>query len=369
VAAALAAWRYLSSYESTDDAQVDAHLDPVSARIRGHVIRVNVGDNQYVDKGAVLVEIDPTDYQVSVAQAEADLATAEATSDSLHIDVPIATVGTSSQVDATAADVNKRSAAVVAAEKQFTASQAQLDEAQANEVKARHDLTRYEMLVAKDEISRQMYDAAVATAKAAAATVNAASANVEAVRQSVDQANSDLAAARANHRAAQTGPQQVASTRARARSAQATIEQKRAALQQAKLNLFYTRVTAPVAGQVSKTVVVGMNVEPGQQMLTIVPLEDIWVTANFKETQLRRIRPGQRADIYVDSTGRTYHGHVDSIAGATGPLFSLFPPENATGNYVKIVQRIPTKIIIDPGENRDHQLRPGVNVVPKVLLR
>lgn len=369
VVGGLAVWRYLSSYESTDDAQVDAHLHPVSTRIRGHVIRVDVGDNEYVEQGAVLVEIDPTDYQVAVEQAKADLATAEATAESLHIDVPITTTNASSQLDATAADVEKSRAAVVAAEKQFAAATAQLEQAQANDVKAQHDQLRYKMLVDVDEVSRQTYDTALAAAKAANAGVNAASANVEAVGQSVEQARSVLASAEATHRAAQTAPKQVAATKARALSAQATVDQKRAALDQAKLNLRYTRVIAPVAGQVNKTVVVGMNVEPGQQLLTIVPLNEVWITANFKETQLRHIHPGQRAEVYVDSTGRTYKGHIDSISGATGPQFSLFPPENATGNYVKIVQRVPTKIVIEPGQNRDRQLRPGVNVSPKVFLQ
>ncbi|HKF67572.1 MAG TPA: HlyD family secretion protein, partial [Vicinamibacterales bacterium] len=364
IAGGLAVWRYLSSYESTDDAQVDAHLHPVSARISGHVIRVNVGDNEFVKQGAVLVEIDPTDYQVAVDNAKADLATAQATADSLHIDVPITTTTTSSQLDSTAADVQKNQAAVAVAEKQLAAARAQLDQAQANDVKAQHDLRRYQLLVDEEEVSRQIYDTAVAAAKASTATVSAAAANVEAVRQSVEQARSVLASAEATHRGAQTAPKQIASSKARALSAQATVDQKRAALEQAKLNLLYTRVIAPVAGSVTKTVVPGLNVQPGQQMLTIVPLDDVWITANFKETQLRHIRPGLRADVYVDSTGRTYHGHVDSIAGATGPLFSLFPPENATGNYVKIVQRIPTKIVIDPGQNRDRLLRPGVNVAP-----
>jgi membrane fusion protein (multidrug efflux system) len=369
VAGGLAGWRYLSSYESTDDAQVDAHLHAVSARIRGHVTRVCVDDNEYVTQGTVLVEIDPTDYQVAVDQAKADLATAEASAESLHIDVPITTTTTSSTLDSTAADVEKNRAAVAGAEKQLTAARAQLDQAQANDVKAQHDLRRYQLLVDQEEVSRQTYDTALAAAKAAAATVNAADANAEAVRHSVEQARSELTSAQANHRAAQTAPRQVAATRARALSAQATVEQKRAALEQAKLNLLYTRVLAPVAGQVTKTVVPGLNVDPGQQLLTIVPLDDVWVTANFKETQLRHIHPGQRAEVYVDSTGRTYRGHIDSIAGATGPLFSLFPPENATGNYVKIVQRVPTKIVIEPGQNRDRLLRPGVNVAPKVYLR
>jgi len=369
VAGGLAGWRYLSSYESTDDAQVDAHLHPVSARIRGHVTRVCVDDNEYVKQGTVLVEIDPTDYQVAVDQAKADLATAEASAESLHIDVPITTTTTSSQLDSTAADVEKNRAAVAGAEKQLTAARAQLDQAQANDVKAQHDLRRYQLLVDQEEVSRQTYDTALAAARSAAATVNAADANVEAVRHSVEQARSELTSAQANHRAAQTAPRQVAATRARALSAQATVDQKRAALEQAKLNLLYTRVIAPVSGQVNKTVVPGLNVQPGQQLLTLVPLDDVWVTANFKETQLRHLHPGQRAEVYVDSTGRTYRGHIDSIGGATGPLFSLFPPENATGNYVKIVQRVPTKIVIEPGQNRDRLLRPGVNVAPKVFLR
>jgi membrane fusion protein (multidrug efflux system) len=369
VVGGLAGWRYLSSYETTDDAQVDAHLYPISARIQGHVTRVCVDDNQYVKQGTVLVEIDPTDYQVAVNQAKADLATAEATAESLHIDVPITTTNTSSQLDATAADVEKNRAAIAAAEKQLAAARAQSDQARANDVKAQHDLVRYKMLVDEEEVSKQTYDTALAAAKSSAAAVSAADANVEAVSQSVAQARSELTSAQANHRAAQTAPRQVASSRARALSAQATVEQKRAALEQAKLNLLYTRVIAPVAGQINKTVVPGWNVQPGQQLLTIVPLDDVWVTANFKETQLRRIRPGQRAEISVDSTGRTYRGHVDSIGGATGPLFSLFPPENATGNYVKIVQRVPTKIVIEPGQNRDRQLRPGVNVAPRVFLR
>jgi membrane fusion protein (multidrug efflux system) len=345
------------------------HLYPVSARIRGYVIRVNVGDNEYVPEGKLLVEIDPRDYEVAAAQAKADLDNAEATAESLHIDVPITATNTSSQLESTAADVNRGGAGVAGAEKQLAAATAQLDEAQANDVKAQNDLVRYKMLVEAEEVSWQVYDNALAAARASTAGVTGARANVEAARHSVEQARSVLASAQASHRAAQTAPKQVAATRARALSAQAVVEQKRAALEQARLNLLYTRITAPVSGQVTKTVVVGMNVQPGQQLLTVVPLDDVWVTANFKEAQLRSIRPGQRVEFYVDSNGRTYKGHVDSIAGATGPLFSLFPPENATGNYVKIVQRIPTKILVDPGQNDDRQLRPGVNVVPKVFLR
>jgi membrane fusion protein, multidrug efflux system len=362
-------WWYFSRYESTDDAQVDVHLYPVSARISGYVIKVNVGDNEWVKQGTVLVEIDPKDYEVAVAQAQANLANAEATAQSLNITVPITSVSTSSQLSFTESDVETATAGITAAEKQLVAAQAQVAEAQATDVKAQDDLKRYKLLVDKKEVSEQIYDQALATAKASTATVAAAQANQAAAEESVRQARSRLAGSEANRRSAETGPQQVSSTKARVRAAIADVGQKRAALEQAQLNLQYTKIIAPVDGEVNKTVVVGLNVQPGQQLLTVVPLEEVWITANFKETQLRHMRVGQRAEIHVDSTGRTYKGHVDSIAGATGPLFSLLPPENATGNYVKIVQRIPVKIVLEPGENQDRSLRPGMNVEPDVYLK
>jgi len=357
-------WRYLSSYESTDDAQADVHLYPVSARVSGYVVRVNVDDNQWVEKGTVLVEIDPKDYQVAVMQAQANLANAEATAQSLNITVPITSVNTSSQLRFTASGIEDASAGVTAAEKQLSAAHAQLEAAEANDVRAQDDLHRYKLLV-----SQQIYDQALATAKSSTATVAAARASELADEQVVQQARSRVAQANANHQYAETGPQQVSSTRARVRAAIADVEQKRAQLEQAELNVGYTKIVAPVTGEVNKTVVVGMNVQAGQQLLTIVPLDEVWVTANFKETQLKHMRVGQRAEIHVDSTDQTLKGHVDSIAGATGPLFSLLPPENATGNYVKIVQRVPVKIVLDPGENRDRRLRPGMNVVPDVYLK
>jgi membrane fusion protein (multidrug efflux system) len=362
-------WRHFSSYETTDDAQVDAHLYPVSARVGGYVIRVNAEDNEYVQQGTVLVEIDPRDYQVAVEQARADLANAEANAQSLHINVPITATTTSSQLQSTAADIGKAEAGVTVAEKQLAAAKADLERDKANDVKAQHDLRRYQMLVEKEEVARQVYDTALAAAKASAAAVKATEANVEAARQAVEQAHNVVTSAEASHRTAQTAPSQVAATRERARSAEGTADQKRAALEQAELNLGYTKIIAPANGQVRKTVVVGMNVQPGQQLLTVVPLQEVWITANFKETQLPKIKPGQPVVLYSDSNGRSYKGHVDSIGGATGPLFSLLPPENATGNYVKIVQRVPVKIVLEPGENTDLQLRPGVNVVPKVYLR
>ena len=362
-------WRYLSSYESTDDAQADVHLYPVSARVSGYVVKVNVDDNQWVQQGAVLVEIDPKDYEVALAQAQANLANAEATAQSLNITVPITTVNTSSQLASTASDIVTANAGVIAAQRQLTAAHAQVEQAEANDVRVQADLQRYKLLVDKKEVAQQVYDQAFAEAKSSTAAVAAAGANEAAAQQFVQQAQSRTVQADANHQSAETGPQQVSSTRARVRAAIADVDQKRALLQQAQLNLQYTKIVAPVSGEVNKSVVVGLNVQPGQQLLTVVPLDQVWITANFKEAQLRRMRVGQEAKIYVDSSGRTLRGHVNSIAGATGPLFSLLPPENATGNYVKIVQRIPVKIVLEPGENRDLQLRPGMNVVPDVYLR
>lgn len=362
-------WLYFSSYESTDDGQVDVHLYPVSPRISGYVAKVNINDNQYVHQGDVLVEIDPKDYEVAVARARAELANAEATAKSLNITVPITSINTSSQLKSAASDVNTATAGIITAERQLAAAHAQVEQAEANDVKAQDDLQRYKRLVEKQNVSEQTYDQALAAAKASTANVSAAKANESAAEQAVQQAKDRLAQAEANHRAAETGPQQVASSNARALAAVADVQQRRAALEQAELNLQYTKIVAPASGEVNKTVVVGLNVQPGQQLLTIVPLDEVWITANFKETQLRHMKVGQKAKIEVDSTGTTLRGHVDSIAGATGPTFSLFPPENATGNYVKIVQRVPVKIVLEPGENSDHRLRPGMNVVPKVELR
>jgi len=362
-------WHYFSGFEDTDDAQVDVHLYPVSARISGYVQAVHVGDNQYVQEGATLVEIDPEDYQVALAKAQANLETAEASARALNIDVPISSVDTTSELKFTSSDIENAKAAIAAGEKQVAAAQARILEAEAENVKAQDDVKRYHLLLIKDEVPEQTYDHAVAAAQTDSAGVTAAKAEEAAAEQNVDEARSRLIEAMARNESARAGPQRVASTRARALSAAADVAQKKAELEQAELNLGYTKILAPVTGEVTKKVVVGLNVDPGEQMLTVVPLDQVWITANFKETQLKHMRVGQKAEIDLDSNGRTYNGHVDSIAGATGPLFSLLPPENATGNYVKIVQRVPVKIVLEPGENQDHQLRPGMNVEAKVYLR
>ena len=246
-----------------------------------------------------------------------------------------------------------------------------------NNVKAQNDLGRYKQLVDKDEIPRQQYDTAVSTAEAFKATLDARQASVAEAEQNirvaqslVEQANARLPQADASIQAAMTAPQQVAVSEARAKSAQAQVAQKRALLEQAKLNLSYCVIVAPVSGIVGKkTVETGQNISPGQQLMAVVPLDDVWVTANFKETQLSRMKPGQRVKFSVDAFGREYTGKLEAVGGASGSRFSLLPPENATGNYVKVVQRIPLKIVLDPGENNDRQLRPGMSVVPKVWIR
>jgi membrane fusion protein (multidrug efflux system) len=365
-------WRYLASYESTDDAQIDGHVNSVSARVSGHVVKLNVEDNQYVEKGTVLVEIDPADYEVAVAQARAAFADAQAQAIAAGINVPITNVSTSSQVSGAEAAVSSARAGIAAAREQMEAAKSQIVEAEANNTKAQNDLVRYKQLIDKQEISQQQYDEAVASAQAAAATLHAARARADAFAAQIDQAQDRLAQASAELRTADTAPQTMRVTRARAQSAQANVDRRKAELDQAELNLQYTKVIAPVSGAVSnRTVEVGQNVMPGQEMMKIIPLDegDLWVTANFKETQLKKMTPGLPAEIAVDANDKTYKGHVDSIAGASGARYSLLPPENATGNYVKVVQRIPVKIVFDKGELKGHELRPGMSVVPKVWIK
>ena len=363
-------YRYVTSYESTDDAEVDGHINSISARISGQVVKLNVQDNQYVQAGVVLVEIDPADYQVAYQRAKADFDDAQAAAAAAGVNVPITSVNTTSQVSATEADVASSRAGIAAARQQFEAAKAQLTQALANDVKAQNDLGRYKQLVDKQEISQQQYDQAVAASKASAAGVDAARATADAAQSQVTQAQGKLVQAEANLSNARTAPRQMEVTRSKAASALAEAQFKKAALDQAQLNLQYTRITAPVAGVVSnRTVEVGQNVAIGQELMKVIPLNDVWITANFKETQLRDMKVGQKVTIDVDAYGTTYKGKVDSIAGASGARFSLLPPENATGNYVKVVQRVPVKIVLDPGEDNEHSLRPGMSVTPKVWIR
>ncbi len=377
-------WQNLSKYENTDDAEVDGHITAVSPRISGQIVKVLVEDQQVVKAGDPLVEIDPRDYEIAVAKAEADLADTVASFQSSRIDVPITTTNTASQLSSARSGRLDAGSGLIVAERQQNAAKARVEtaraqvrEAEANYKKALDDQERYGKLVAKAEISQQQYDTAVSAAAAAKATLDARQAavteaqqNLDASDASVKQAQARISQAEATVNSALTAPQQIQVTQAKMRSWEAKVAQQQALLDQAKLNLTYTKIVAPIGGIIGKkSAEAGQFVGPGQQLLAIVPLEDIWITANLKETQLRKVKVGQRVSVSVDAYGRTYNGKVTGIGGASGAKYSLLPPENATGNYVKVVQRIPVRIDLDPGQNDDHRLRPGMSVVPKIFLQ
>jgi membrane fusion protein (multidrug efflux system) len=365
-------YRRYAPWESTDDAQIDGYIYPVNSRIQGYITHVMVDDNQYVEAGTVLVQLDPKDYEVAVANAKSALANDEASASAVGINVPLTSVNTSTQLSSAQADVDSGNAAIAAAQKSFDAAQASLRQAQANDLKAQDDVVRYKPLADKDEIPQQRYTQAVDSEKATAAAVDAARATASAAEQAVTQARAKLEQNQAQLRYARTAPQQVSVQRSRAQAAEAQAKKSRANLEQAQLNLQYTTIVAPVSGVIGqRSAQPGQNVAPGQQLMTIVPLDsqNIWVTANFKETQLTYMRPGQPVQISVDAYDRTYDGRVLNIAGASGARYSLLPPENATGNYVKVVQRLPVKIVFENGQDPDHLLRPGMSVVPSVKVK
>lgn len=368
----VAFWWHSTFTEDTDDAQINGHLIQVSSRIAGQVQKVYVDENQLVKKGDLIAELDPRDYQVAVENAKAVLASAKANAAAANVAVPLTTINTGSNLNSATSDVSGAHASVLQAQQQQQAAHARVAQAQANDKRAQADLERYKPLVEKDVISKQQFDAAVAAAAAAAASVQDALASEQAAAEGVRVARDREAQSQALLKYAQTGPQQIAAQNARARQAEAQVEQAQAQLDQADLNLGYTKIIAPEAGIITrKSVELNQNVSVGQNLLTLVSLEDIWVTANFKETQLRHMAAGQAVEISVDATGKTYHGKVTQIGGATGSVLSLFPPENATGNYVKVVQRVPVRIDFTDLEHEDpdHLLRPGLSVEPKVRVK
>ena len=365
-------YRHYAAWESTDDAEIDGYIYPVSSRVTGYVTRVMVDDNQYVAAGTVLLRLDPKDYEVAVANAKAALANDQAAAAALQINIPLTSTSTSTQLSSAEADVENANAGLLAAQRQFDAAQASLQQAEANDLKAQDDVNRYKPLAAKDEIPQLQYTQAVESQQATAAAVQAAKASAGAAEQGVAQARARVSQAQAQLQYAQTRPQQISVQRSRAEAADAETKRASAAFEQAQLNLQYTTIVAPINGIVGqRSVQPGQNVSPGQQLMTIVPLDtqNIWVTANFKETQMTNMRPGQHVKVYVDTYGREYDGHIDSIAGASGARYSLLPPENATGNYVKVVQRIPVKIFFDKGQDPQHLLRPGMSVEPNVKVK
>ena len=301
------AWNYLQSYESTDDAQIDGHIDPLSSRIDGTVIRVHVEDDDRVRKGELLVEIDPRDYEVAaeVARAQLELAVAQ----------------------------------VASAKQDYAAAMAKIREDEAANFRAQRDARRYATLLAEQVVPQEQYDQYIATARVDAATVDS-------TRQTAGSALKTIAAR------------------------QAYADAAKAALDQALLNLSYTRIYAPANGIVGKRAVqLGSRIQPGQTLMFVTETDQIWVTADFKETQLARMHRGEKVTIYVDTFGRDYRGYVENMPGASGDRFSLLPPENATGNYVKVVQRLPVRILFERGEDPDHLLHPGMSVEPTVWLR
>jgi membrane fusion protein (multidrug efflux system) len=384
VVAGIAAWKHFSNRESTDDAQLSGHVSPVAARVAGTVTAIHVADNQAVKAGDLLIEIDPKDYELAVARAEADLAVAEAASRAATAGVPVTSMAARSGQNSADAGVSNADAAVQAATREIDASRAKLKvaearraEATANATRARLDLERLAPLAAKDEISRQQLDAAKAVMQAtqaaadsAAASVTEAEANLAVAEAKRIQADGMRSQAQAQARSASTAPQQIALTEAQASGAEARVMQARAALEQAQTNLARTKIVAPADGVVSRRAVeTGQVIQPGQPLMAITSLGEVWVTANFKETQLESMKPGQRASVSVDAYGRTFDGRVESIAAATGATFSLLPPDNASGNYVKVVQRIPVKIVLDAGSDAASTLRPGMSVTATVFVR
>ena len=336
-------WRlHARHFESTDDAQIDGHIYPVSSQISGHVARVLADDGQLVQAGAMLVQIDPADYHVAMERAQADYNNSLADARASQLNVDISRTQSKSQIESGASGV--------------TNARAELAQAEANAKKLHDDVARYEQLLPKQEISRQQYEQSVTAAKVADNTVVQARAHVR-------DAEAQLSNARVS-------PKQVAATAERVKNAAAAIMRAKAGLESAQINLANTGITAPVTGVIAhRTVQPGQNVSPGQELLNIVPLNGLWVTANFKETQLRSMRLGQAVDVHVDAFNRNWKGHVTAIGGATGSKTSLLPPENASGNYVKVVQRIPVRIELEPDANREGLLRPGMSVIPKVTVR
>jgi membrane fusion protein (multidrug efflux system) len=377
-------WRYFSVRETTDDAQVSGHVSAVSARVSGPIRAIKIVDNQPVKAGDVLVELESRDYEIAVARAEADLASADANARAARNSVPVTSAAAKGDQHIAEAGSRGAEASLQAAEREVEAAtarigsaKARLAEVKANAAKADQDLERLRPLVAKDQIPRQQFDAVTSIAVTAHASVDSAEASVREAQANLDvavarkaQVSAALLQAQAQSTAAATAPQQIALSEARASVAEAEVLQKHAALDQAKLNLERTIVRAPAAGIVSRrSLEVGQVVQAGQPLLAITTLDDVWVTANFKETQLRDMRPGQKVEIRVDARGgHEYIGHVESIAAATGATFSLLPADNATGNFVKVVQRVPVKIVLDPVSD-GMVLRPGMSVEATVFIR
>lgn len=383
LAVAVGLFLYYRNRESTDDAQVEGHITPIAAKISGRIAEVLVHDNEPVKAGQVLAKIDPRDYQAALDNAKAALALAQSEAQSANVDVPRTRQNVASGTSNANAGLLGAEAEVAQAQAAYAQAQnsglayarANVEKSRANSQLAQADLERYRPLMDKGEISRQQFDAAKANAEATASALKAeeekiqqAQSNIQIAKAQLNAAQARVEQARAGVSSARADVQQVSMKSADAQGKLAKVEQARAMVDAAQLNLSYTEIVAPRDGVAThKQVEAGQIVQAGQGLLVVVPLQDVWVTANFKETQLKKMRAGQKAEVHVDTYGKTFSGHVDSIAGATGAVLSLLPPENATGNYVKVVQRIPVKIIVDPISSDKAILRPGMNVDITVL--
>jgi membrane fusion protein (multidrug efflux system) len=364
-------WAYLDSYESTDDAQIEGHLNGISSRISGTVTAVHFENNQKIAAGEVLVDLDPRDYRVSLEQAKASMGLAASQLTAERPNVPIIQTSNESVVATSEANILQAEAAVDQAERDYESVVADFRQAEANNTRAQADEARYRELVEKEEISRTLYDQKLADARADQAAVASKRASSEAARRVIAQRQASLLTARTQlSEAVQNNPRQLLLREATVQMRQANIAVFRSQVDQAELNLSYTRIIAPVEGIAGKkSVEVGEQVRPGQQLLAISQTDEVWVTANFKETQLKRMHPGQTVSVGVDALDRKFDGLIESMPGATGAVYSVLPPENATGNYVKVVQRLPVRIRLKRDQAGLDLLHPGMSVEPVVRVR
>ena len=363
-------WLYERQFESTDDAFVEMHLGPVSARIEGTVTKVYVENDQYVRAGDPLVDLDPRDNKIAMDQAAAALNQARSQVLAQQPNVPITKVESGTNVSNAEAEITNAQAVLASAEMDHQSALAHLAEAEANNTKAQADLGRYKILISKEEVSQQEFDQVEATAKAQAANLQANRAGADSAARVVEQRKAQLQQAQSRLQQYRTTSSQLIAIReAMLRSQEANSQSAEAQLEEARLKLDYTKIVAPTDGIVMKRAAeVGAHVSAGQNLLTVAQNGDLWVTANFKETQLSRLRPGQSARIHVDAISRDFDGYVETIGGATGAIASVLPPENATGNFVKVVQRIPVRLRFKPNQPGLELLRAGMSVEPTVRV-
>jgi membrane fusion protein, multidrug efflux system len=364
-------WSYTNTYESTDDAQVDGHLNPIASRIAGTVKAVYVEDNQFVKAGQPLVDLDTTDAEITLAQSQAQLDQSIGQLRGEQPNVPITITSNATDTATAKSEVANADASLASAQQEYQSDLAQLAQAEANNGKAQSDLLRYRQLIEKHEVAQSDYDQYDATAKAQAAAVASQKAMVASAEHTIEQRQAQLNEQRAKLRQTITNaPRQLLIKNANIQQRRGSMESSEAQVRQDKVNLSYCHIVAPVSGLISqRSAEVGSRISSGQQLMMVIQTNDLWVTANFKETQLRRIKTGQRVSIKVDALDKTLEGYVESLPASTGDRTSALPPENATGNYVKIVQRLPLRIRFKTNQDGFDELRPGMSVAPTIWFK